>query len=142
MVQSAEQAFKFFEKAEFNAAVIKPNRTDKGLAVYTNLVEYSHFKEAFETASKYGTVILQEHAKGDSFRLTVIDGKVVTVSRIVPFYVNGDGVSSVNQLLDAKLRWRAAQEDYQGFNDISPRAPEILFMLEKQSLTFQDILAK
>jgi hypothetical protein len=105
-------------------------------------MEYSHFKEAFENASKYGTVILQEHAKGDDFRITVIDGKVVTVLKRYPLSVFGDGASSIIQLLEAKLRWRAAQEDFQGFNDISPRAPEILFMLEKQRLTFQDILAK
>lgn len=139
MISSAREATQLLKLEKFQSIVIKPNNTDRGLAVYTNLKTDTEISAAFDEARKYGRVILQEHVVGDDFRLLVVDGKVMGVTHRKPFSIIGDGEETIRELLDRKIEWRAAHPFYRHFNDISADTPDIISMLEKQGLNFDSI---
>jgi glutathione synthase/RimK-type ligase-like ATP-grasp enzyme len=139
VISSALEATQILKRERFQSIVIKPNNTDRGLAVYTNLKKDEEISAAFIAARKYGQVILQEHVAGDDFRLLVVDGKVMGVTHRKPFSIIGDGEETIRELLDRKIQWRSAHPFYKHFNDISADTTDIISMLEKQGLNFDSI---
>lgn len=138
-VSSANHAMSVFKREGFTSAVIKPNSTDRGLGVHTSLTVETELVSAYQGAKKYGQVILQEQADGDDFRILVVDGKIMGVTHRKPFSVVGTGVSTIRELIDCKLKWRATHPFYRGFNNISAESLDIKLMLEKQGMTYESI---
>ncbi|MGE0660719.1 MAG: hypothetical protein AB7F36_15590 [Reyranellaceae bacterium] len=87
--------------------VVKPATTDFGTAVSVNLRSDEEVAAAFDQARRYGTVIVEQHVPGTNFRLLVIDGKFVAAVRQDPAQVMGDGVHSVDGLVQIANRERS-----------------------------------
>lgn len=87
--------------------VIKPAATDYGRGVSTGISAPSEVAPAFTRAQAFGTVIVEQQIAGDQHRLLVINGRCVTVSRLLPARVIGDGVSSVARLVEIVNESRA-----------------------------------
>src|SRR5699024_12082912 len=54
----------------------------------------------------YTDIIIEQYIKGDDTRVYVIDDKVAAAYKRVPLNVFGDGVSTINELVDEKKRIR------------------------------------
>lgn len=128
-----------FRSRNYRTGVVKPANTDRGVAVYTDISSEEEALLAFKAARIYGPVILQEFIAGYDFRLLVVDGAVIGVTKRIAFHVVGDGRSSVNDLIKEKVDVRSRDEFYKRFNDISPGSAEIQFMLRRQGITLNDI---
>ena len=89
--------------------VVKPATTDFGTAVSANLRSGDEVAAAFEQARRYGTVVVEQYVPGSNFRLLVIDGKFVAAVRQDPAQVTGDGVHSVDGLVQIANRGRSDQ---------------------------------
>jgi cyanophycin synthetase len=87
--------------------VAKPRTTDKGIAVSANLRDAASLAQAYEAARVHGPVIIETHLSGDHYRLVVIEDKVVTVSRLLPARVFGDGRSTIATLVEQENNRRA-----------------------------------
>jgi len=79
--------------------VVKPANLDQGKGVASGLTSPDLLAEYYEHARQLSPrVIVQRHHSGDSFRLTVVAGKVCKVNRMLAGGVTGDGRRSVAEL--------------------------------------------
>jgi len=138
-VLSANEASEIFKREALQSAVIKPQGTDRGLGVHTSLTTKAELSTAFDNAKQFGGVIMQEHVKGDDFRILVADGAVMGVTRRTPFFVVGDGTLSVDELMAEKIRRRASHPFYKHYNKIATHTSDTQLLLQKQGLTYDAI---
>jgi cyanophycin synthetase len=100
VARSPEDAIKASQTLGF-PVVIKPVDRDRGEGVAADLRSSNAVRVAYAAAAAYSTEILVErHIPGSTHRLTVWDGRVVRVTRRITAGVTGDGVSSVEQLIE------------------------------------------
>lgn len=107
---NAEQAVAHAERLG-RPVVIKPDHLDRGTGVHTNLVEREAVAAAFNNVNAMThRVVMEPHLQGYAHRLTVHRGKVIKVVRRTPGGVLGDGIHSINELLEVRARDKAVQE--------------------------------
>lgn len=81
--------------------VVKPIDQDKGLGVSAGLKDAAAVRRAFARAIEYSArILVEKHIDGDDYRITIIEATIERVTRRVPAHLIGDGVSTVQQLLD------------------------------------------
>jgi cyanophycin synthetase len=84
-----------------NTVVIKPRDGNQGKGVAVNIHSESQVRDAFEVARHYGSkIIVERYMPGQDFRLLVVGDKLIAAARRDPPSVNGDGVSTIKQLVD------------------------------------------
>ena len=81
--------------------VVKPVAADYGRGVTTGVPDAEQVRDAFVRAAEYGEVLVEEQIAGDHYRLLVMHGRCVAVSRRLPAHVVGDGVSTISELVEA-----------------------------------------
>ena len=97
----ATRAWEFARK--WGLSVIKPVDSLQGRNVYAGLSDEATFRAAFNrVAENRGRVLVQEHISGVERRYLTVQGKVVAVSERRPASVLGDGVSTIQELVDSK----------------------------------------
>ena len=103
-----DDARRFVERHP-QGCVIKPAGGSGGVGVTTHVLRPGEVRRAALLASVYDTELLVETMiPGESYRLLVLEGKVIdAVARRGP-RLEGDGVSTVHQLLDAENSRRKA----------------------------------
>lgn len=85
--------------------VIKPDKGSFGRGVFAGLADWYELKEAYlELVRQHRPhrIVLEKHYEGADHRLLVVGGQVVGAARRVPAHVIGDGLSSIDQLIEAK----------------------------------------
>jgi glutamate--cysteine ligase len=85
--------------------VIKPNQTNFGIGItiLKDNNEVSIFNRAVEIAFEHDTTILiEEFIEGKEFRFFIINDEVVGILHRVPANVTGDGVLSIQELVQIK----------------------------------------
>lgn len=81
--------------------VLKPLDGNHGRGVTTNVMDIDRAIFGFEIAKKISrAVILEEFIEGDDYRFLVINFKLVAVARRSPAYVTGNGISTIQELID------------------------------------------
>lgn len=82
--------------------VIKPSNQDQGLGVVPGITNLSSLKTAFDQANKYSpkNVMIEKHIYGNDHRMLVVGGELKMTVLREPGGVVGDGVSSVQKLLE------------------------------------------
>ena len=98
-----DEAMEFFI-ARDKPVVVKPcwgTSTGRGITVeVTTLSEFAH---SFAKALLYSSwVMVEEFAEGADYRITVLDGRVLTVVNRNAANVTGDGVNTINSLISLK----------------------------------------
>jgi len=87
--------------------VVKPADTDHGIAVSTNIQNAADLNEAIARAFSHSIrVIVEEFFAGQEYRFLVIDGEVRAIAFREPANVTGDGVHTVQQLIEQKNKGR------------------------------------
>lgn len=94
--------------------VVKAHSLTLGAGVFLNVRE-GDFDESFDEcvqmqrdAGRVPLVLVQEMVKGFEMRATVVEGVVDNFLLKIPAYVTGDGISTVDQLIDKKNEYRSA----------------------------------
>jgi cyanophycin synthetase len=102
MVGTIEQAERAAEALGW-PVVVKPFNQDQGLGVTARIKDGATLRRAFDEAAWYspGNVIIEQHIDGDDYRLLVVHGQTLQVVRRTAAGVIGDGVHTVNELMDA-----------------------------------------
>ncbi len=83
--------------------VIKPLDGNHGRGITIDINSKQEAEEAYDlasTASKTRSVIVERYYKGSDHRVLVVNGKVIAVAERIPAHVIGDGVSTIEQLIE------------------------------------------
>jgi cyanophycin synthetase len=83
--------------------VTKPRDGNHGRGITTGILDLSQLRAGFQAAraqARGGEVIVERFFAGRDHRILVVDGKVVAVAERVPAAVRGDGVSTIEQLVE------------------------------------------
>lgn len=119
--------------------VVKPADTDHGIGVSTSINNEGQLKVALERAFKYSDkAIIEEFFPGKEFRFLVVEGVVRAITYREPANIVGDGISTVEQLIDKKNVGRG--DDYK-FPLLKIRIDdEVTRHLNAQSLTIYSVV--
>ena len=104
----ARQKLVYSERAAIHGAkriglpvVIKPLNANHGRGVSINLTKDDEICTAFQNARIHSrAVIVESFLSGFDHRLLVVDGNLVAASKRVPGHVIGDGVKTVEELIE------------------------------------------
>ena len=80
--------------------VVKPQDGNQGKGVSVNITARQAFDNAYVTAERYGTVLVEKFLPGHDYRLLVVGDRLVAAARREPPLVVGDGKHTVRQLVD------------------------------------------
>jgi cyanophycin synthetase len=81
--------------------VVKPLNANHGRGVSIHLTDAAAVRTAFENARQHSrAVLVEKFIQGLDHRLLVINGELVAASKRVPGHVIGDGVHTVEELVD------------------------------------------
>jgi cyanophycin synthetase len=100
LVQAADDAVAAAERIGY-PVVVKPFNANHGRGISIHLSTPEQVRTGFEIAREHSrSVIVESFITGDDHRMLVINGELVAVARRVPGHVVGDGVHTVDQLVD------------------------------------------
>ena len=82
--------------------VVKPATLDQGAGVTAGVKDTATLRAAFDAAHKLTpeSVMVEKHIAGDDHRLLVVKGRLLMATRRVAGGVTGDGVSTIEQLIE------------------------------------------
>ncbi|HEV2527782.1 MAG TPA: cyanophycin synthetase [Thermomicrobiales bacterium] len=103
IVRDADDAVRVAKRIGY-PIVLKPLDGNHGRGVCINLRDEEEVREGFAIArgeSRNGTVIAETFIVGKDYRILVVNNEVVAVAERVPAHVIGDGVRTVEQLIEA-----------------------------------------
>jgi cyanophycin synthetase len=123
--------------------VVKPRDGNQGRGVAVNLYTREQVAGAYESAlAESDAVIVEKFAEGDDYRVLVIGRQFVAASRRKPAHVIGDGVHTIQQLVDeVNLDPRRASDHAAALSKIRIDAIA-LAVLSEQNVTPDSVPAK
>ena len=80
--------------------VVKPQDGNQGKGVTVNIVTREQLDAAYASAAEYGEVMVEKFLPGFDYRLLVVGNRLIAAARRDPPQVIGDGISTVQQLVD------------------------------------------
>jgi cyanophycin synthetase len=101
-VRTADQAVRAAERIGY-PVVVKPLDGNHGRGVCLDLQNEEDVRAAFpiaEEQSRRGVIVVESLIIGKDYRCLVIDGRIAAIAERVPASVTGDGVATVEQLVD------------------------------------------
>lgn len=91
------------------AIVVKPVDSEQGKGISVNLTSIEDVEAAVEAASRFDErVLLEQFCQGQDLRIVVINHQVVAAALRRPATVEGDGSSTIAELIEKQSRRRAA----------------------------------
>lgn len=113
IVATEEEAVEAF--LDMNApAVIKPLHGNQGKGVTLQLGNEEEVRAAFKVAQSYGHwVIIEEYIQGQHYRLVVVGDRLIAAAKRVPAHVVGDGLSTIEELVDQTNKDPLRGEDHE-----------------------------
>lgn len=125
--------------------VVKPSDGNHGRGVSIELGTEEEVKAAFGVADAEGSaVIVERYVRGDEHRLLVVGGKLVAATRGDSLWIEGDGDSTVRQLIDAQINSdprRGEAEEFPLEPLVLEREPATRLLLARQGLEGEAIPA-
>ena len=146
LVHSADEAWEAAHSVGVPVA-LKPYDGNHGRGVSLNLYQEAEIKAAYALAHLKGggSVIVEKFIAGDEHRLLVVGKRVIAAAKGDSLYVVGDGVSTMNTLIDQQINSdprRGSGEDFPlNLVDLEESA-EVVLELERVGLNPQSIPAK
>lgn len=100
LVETLDEAIKAAKEIG-HPVTVKPEIGNHGRGISARVTNATELKIAFESAAKiFSTVIVEKSLTGHDYRVLVINGELVAAALREPAHVIGDGVSSIQQLID------------------------------------------
>ncbi|MEX0608818.1 MAG: cyanophycin synthetase [Balneolaceae bacterium] len=98
--KTAEEALAIVGKLGYPVTV-KPLTGNHGRGITTNILNADEIEAAFKIAKEVTEVIVvEEFLSGADYRILVIDGKLVAAAKREPASVTGDGISTIEELIE------------------------------------------
>lgn len=124
--------------------VVKPELGSLGKGVTTNIQNEEELLSAInnvkDTFQDYDQYIVEEHFEGEEYRVYVVGDEVVAATKRVPANVVGDGVSTIEQLVEKKNAER--KENPYLNRKLLKLDNTVIRYLEQHNLTVLDIPEK
>lgn len=99
IVHTEEEAIEDFRYMG-TRVVVKPFNGNQGKGVTLKLETEAEVRSAFKVAQAYGDqILIEKYIEGRNYRLLVIGGKLVAAAERIPARVVGDGVSTIEELI-------------------------------------------
>ena len=114
-IKKALNAYKHFSNKAF---VVKPKTTNYGIgiSIFKENASYKDYQKALMIAFKEdSTVLIEEFLKGIEYRFFVLNNTVHAVLRRIPANVTGDGIHTIEELVE--------QKNYDPLRGIDHRTP-------------------
>jgi cyanophycin synthetase len=100
LVQREDDAVAAAERIGY-PVVVKPYNANHGRGISIHLTTEEQVRTAFEVAREHSrSVIVESFITGEDHRMLVVNGELVAVSKRVPGHVVGDGVHTIEQLME------------------------------------------
>src|ERR671921_877116 len=100
LVQTAQDAVAAAERIGY-PVVVKPYNANHGRGISIHLTDAQQVQDAFEVARQHSrSVIVESFITGEDHRMLVINGELVAVALRLPGHVTGDGIHTIEQLVD------------------------------------------
>ena len=121
--------------------VIKPLDANQGKGITTNVATEEEALTAFIKAQQFSSeVIIERFIKGRDYRLLVINYKLEAAARRTPAMVVGDGVSTIQQLIDKVNNEPDRGEGHEKILTTIKVDAQTLSILERKNLTQESVL--
>jgi cyanophycin synthetase len=141
VVRSGDEAVQAFNQFG-GAVVVKPLDGNQGKGVSLNLTTEQQVIEAYEIASGISpNVIVERMLRGRDYRLVVVGGKLVAAAERMPAHVWGDGVHTIQQLIDYENRNPNRGTDHEKPLTQIKVDPVALAILKKYNRRLEDVPA-
>ena len=141
LVQNFEDARKAAAQIGY-PVVVKPSNTDFGTGVSTRIMNEATLYRSFTAAKSHGNVIVEKHIEGTDFRLTVTNGKCVSVVKRIPAHIVGNGIDPIKSLVKQMAAKRAEDPFLRNFKPASLDDPLVLNTLEQNNVRPESIPEK
>lgn len=85
--------------------VLKPLKGSMGHGVFSGIAGEQELERRFKDLASMdvqGPIVLESHVRGEDYRVLVYGTRVVAACKRVPANITGDGVNTVQQLIDRK----------------------------------------
>lgn len=136
--RNIEAAYRYAKKIGW-PIIVKPNGLSQGSGVEKIYTRRDFFRAVKAICKKDRVFLVQREAKGRDYRIVVLDGEVMSAYERLPLQVQGDGKSTIIQLLDKKQKYfNAIDRD----TIIKKDDIRITGRLNRLELTRQNILPK
>jgi cyanophycin synthetase len=143
LVNSIEGLTKAVETIGF-PCVSKPLDAGGGRGVTANITSISDLEVGFNEAKRFTKqdIMIEKFVMGDDYRIMIIEGKLDKVFKRIPPTIKGDGISSVNILIDKLNKNRSS--NIVKSNYLRPILIDnvLLSHIQKQNITLETILPK
>ena len=99
-VKNASEALSLAKKINY-PVVIKPENLEGGQGVFANLTNEKMVEKYYKKALDFSKeVLLEKHYEGFGHRMTVLNNKVIKVTKKIPLGITGDGEMNIKSLID------------------------------------------
>ncbi|MDN3522990.1 cyanophycin synthetase [Halomonas ramblicola] len=123
--------------------VVKPLIGNHGRGVSTNIDDDQALREAFGIAShRNPAVIVEQYIEGEDHRLLVIDSKLVAAARRRPAHVIGDGVTTLQALVDRENQDPRRGVGHENLLTQIQLDEQSQRLIDQQNLTLQSVIPK
>jgi len=120
--------------------VVKPVRGKKGRGISVGLGQLDEIEQAFDLAHKSGAdVLIEKFVPGLDYRLLVVGGRFVAAVHRRPPSITGDGLSTVQSLIDAENE-NPYRDGFRGFRIVKDE--EVMRHLRMAGLSPEDVPRK
>ncbi len=100
LARTKDEVLKIAEEIGY-PVILKPVKGHHGDGVLGDLRSKEEILKAYDITSKYSNYILvEDFVKGEDYRFLVINHKVIAAANRIPAHVVGDGLSTVEQLIE------------------------------------------
>ncbi len=131
-------AYSFARKQGF-PLVIKPNVSGFSRGSHFPINNFRElWKAAFQVKIWWPTSIVEQYLLGKNYRVLTANERILSVIRRYPPFVDGDGISSIDQLIDQENDKRNEMGLYPVIHPIS-KDQQIRHFLRKQRLTLNSV---
>ncbi|MBZ4653391.1 MAG: cyanophycin synthetase [Peptococcaceae bacterium] len=118
-----------------DSVVVKPCNGNQGKGVTLNLKSEAEIRTAFRIAKEYSEdIIVEKYIVGKHYRLLVVGNKMVAAAERIPAHVIGDGIHSVEQLIELANQDPSRGEEHEKPLTKIKIDPAALLVLAKQKM--------
>ena len=131
-------ALKFVKDYGF-PVVIKPNLSSFSRGSFFPINSYKELWKAMFLARVYWPwLVIEEYIPGGNYRITACNGQIIAASERFEPYVDGDGVSTIAELMTAENAIRESMKIYPAMHPLMPSKP-VLRYLKSQQLNLESV---
>src|SRR3954468_13709348 len=142
VARSMERALEIVAEIGY-PVILKPLDASHGRGISGRIDDEKALREAWKDAREFGNrIVIEQYAEGRDHRVLVVNGKVVACAERVPARVNGDGKSTIRQLIEQENRDARRGVGHTKTLTKLPADERTACFLKKHGLTLESVPAK